>query len=75
VRYLLTATVRWDKAAAESRVHVATELVEVSGSQAPASKWQQPFDAALTNVFQVQSDIASRVAQELGVVLQPGEAV
>ena len=73
VRYLLTATVRWDKAAAESRVHVSTELVEVSGSQAPASKWQQPFDAALTNVFQVQSDIASRVAQELGVVLQPGE--
>ena len=73
VRYLLTATVRWDKAAAENRVHVSTELVEVSGSQAPASKWQQPFDAALTNVFQVQSDIASRVAQELGVVLQPGE--
>ena len=73
VRYLLTATVRWDKAAAENRVHVSTELVEVSGSQAPTSKWQQPFDAALTNVFQVQSDIASRVAQELGVVLQPGE--
>ncbi len=50
------------------------ELVEVSGSEAPASKWQQPFDAALTNVFQVQSDIAARVAQELGVVLQPTEA-
>ena len=73
VKYLLTATVRWDKAAAGSRVHVSTELVEVSGSQAPASKWQQPFDAPLTNVFQVQSDIAERVAQELGVVLQPGE--
>ncbi len=72
-RYLLTATVRWDKAAAGSRVHVSTELVEVSGAQAPASKWQQPFDAALTNVFQVQSDIAARVAQQLGVVLEPGE--
>ena len=50
------------------------ELVEISGAEAPASKWQQPFDAALTNVFQVQSDIAARVAGELGVVLQPNEA-
>ena len=74
VRYVLTATVRWDKAGGESRVHVTPELVEISGSEAPASKWQQPFDAALTNVFQVQSDIAARVAQELGVVLQPNEA-
>jgi serine/threonine protein kinase/tetratricopeptide (TPR) repeat protein len=74
VTYLLTARVRWDKSAAQNRVHVAPELVEVSGSQAPASKWQQPFEAALTNVFQVQADIAARVAQELGVVLQPSEA-
>jgi len=74
VRYLLTATVRWDNAGAENRVHVTPELVEISGSEAPASKWQQPFDAALTNVFQVQSDIAARVAGELGVVLQPNEA-
>jgi eukaryotic-like serine/threonine-protein kinase len=74
VKYLLTATVRWDKGEGGNRVHVTPELVEVSGSEAPASKWQQPFDAALTNVFQVQSDIAARVAQELGVVLQPTEA-
>ncbi len=58
----------------QNRVHVAPELVEVSGSQAPASKWQQPFEAPLTNVFQVQADIAARVAQELGVVLRPSEA-
>ena len=44
-----------------------------SASGAPASKWQQPFDAALTDVFQVQSDIASRVAQALGVALGAGE--
>ncbi|HTO87027.1 MAG TPA: protein kinase [Thermoanaerobaculia bacterium] len=73
VRYLLTATVRWDKSAAENRVHVSPELVEVSGEQAPTSKWQQPFEAGLTNVFQVQSDIAARVAEQLGVVLQPNE--
>jgi tetratricopeptide (TPR) repeat protein len=44
-----------------------------SGEQAPTSKWQQPFEAALTNVFEVQSDIAARVATELGVVLQPDQ--
>ncbi len=72
--YLLTATVRWQKGGGESRVQVSPELVEVSGSGAPASKWQQPFDAALTDVFQVQADIATRVAQALGGALGAGEA-
>ena len=73
VNYLLTATVRWQKATGTSRVLVTPELVEVRASRAPASKWQQPFDVALTDVFQVQSDIASRVAQALGVALGAGE--
>jgi len=71
--YLLTATVRWEKSAGMSRVHVTPELVDVSGSGAPASTWQQPFDANLTDVFQVQSEIASKVAQALGVALGAGE--
>jgi len=71
--YLLTATVRWEKSGGTSRVHVTPELVEVSGSGAPASKWQQPFDAALTDVFQVQSEIASKVAQALRGALGAGE--
>jgi TolB-like protein/thioredoxin-like negative regulator of GroEL len=69
VAYLLTATVRWVKSGGTSRVHVSPELVHVSGSGAPTSRWQQPFEAALTDVFQVQSDIATRVAQALGVAL------
>jgi tetratricopeptide (TPR) repeat protein len=50
-------------------VHVSPELVQVHGSAAPTTKWQQSFDAQLTNVFQVQADIASRVAQALDVAL------
>jgi TolB-like protein/Flp pilus assembly protein TadD len=73
VSYLLTATVRWQKTGAASRVEVSPELVEIPGSGAPTLKWQQPFDAAITDVFQVQSDIASRVAQALGVALGAGE--
>ena len=52
---------------------VSPELVECRAPDAPTSRWQQPFDAALTDVFQVQSDIASRVAQALGVALGAGE--
>ncbi len=71
--YLLTATVRWEKGRGPNRVHVTPELVEVTGKGPPALKWQQPFDAALTDVFLVQSDIASRVAHALGMALGAGE--
>jgi TolB-like protein/tetratricopeptide (TPR) repeat protein len=71
--YLLTATVRWQKGAGGSRVQVRPELVEVGESSAPASRWQQPFDAAITDVFQVQSDIATKVAEALGGALGSGE--
>lgn len=68
--YLVIGKVRWEKSAGgQSRVRVSPELVEVSSGGAPSTKWQAPFDAALTNVFQVQGDIAGRVAGELGVAL------
>ena len=65
---------RWQKSgghAAASRSARSSSRCREPG--APASRWQQPFDAALTDVFQVQSDIASRVAQALGVALGAGE--
>jgi TolB-like protein/Flp pilus assembly protein TadD len=71
--YLLTATVRWQKGAGGSRVQVTPELVEVRESGAPTSRWQQPFDAAITDVFGVQSEIATKVAQALGSALGEGE--
>ena len=73
VSYLLTATVRWQKTGGVSRVEVSPELVDVSGPGAPTSRWQQPFDASLTDVFRVQSDIAARVCGALGVVLGAAE--
>lgn len=69
VQYLLTATVRWQKGPNANRVQVSPELVDVSGDGAPASKWQQPFDAQPNDVFQVQADIAARVAEALGLAL------
>ena len=72
VRYLLTATVRWERTKDGSRVLVSPELVEVTGRGEPASRWQQPFEAELTGVFAVQSEIATQVVRELGVALGAG---
>ena len=69
VRYLLTGTVRWERHAdGTSRVQVSPELVEITKGR-PTTRWGQPFDAALTDVFQVQGDIAGKVAQALDVAL------
>src|SRR5262249_19438470 len=69
-QYILTATVRWQQLpGGQVTVHVSPELVQVRSESAPTTKWQQSFDAQLTNVFQVQADIASRVAQSLDVAL------
>jgi serine/threonine-protein kinase len=67
VEYLLMATVRWEKLGGEiNRVLVTPELVHVATA---TTAWQRPFDASLTEVFQVQSEIAGRVAQALDLQL------
>jgi TolB-like protein/Flp pilus assembly protein TadD len=67
VDYLLVGKVRWQKSAGgASRVQVSPELIEVATADA---RWQQPFDASLTDVFQVQADIAGRVAQALDLAI------
>ena len=71
VRYLLSATVNWAKDARGSgRLQVVPELLDV---RTGAVKWQQTFDAPLTDVFQVQSDVAVQVAGALDVALGAGE--
>jgi hypothetical protein len=45
---------------------VNPELIQVNSS---ASKWSEGFDAELSDVFKVQSDIAGKVASALDVAL------
>jgi TolB-like protein len=66
VQYLLTGTVRWDRSGGASRIRVSPELIQASDA---STRWQQPFDAALSDVFVVQGQIASEVAQALKVAL------
>jgi eukaryotic-like serine/threonine-protein kinase len=67
VDYLLVGKVRWAKSKdGTSRVQVSPELIEVATASA---KWQQPFDASLTDVFKVQADVAGQVAEALDVAI------
>jgi len=68
VQYLLQGTVRWSKANGVNRVRVTPELIEVSNAD---TRWSQPYDTVLSDVFQVQAAIASRVAEALNVALAP----
>ena len=69
--YLLTGAVRFAEGSdGTRRVQVSPELSLASSG---ASRWAQPFDATLTDVFQVQGEIATRVAQALDVALSPAE--
>jgi eukaryotic-like serine/threonine-protein kinase len=72
VDYLLVGKVRWEKGAGGegSRVRVSPELIRIASG---STEWQEPFDARITDVFQVQADIAGRVAQALDVALGSNE--
>ncbi|MCZ6571068.1 MAG: protein kinase, partial [Deltaproteobacteria bacterium] len=69
--FLLHITVRGEGPATSRRVRVSTELVRASTA---AQVWAQSYVAeAVEDLFQAQSDIAGRVAQELGVTLGTSE--
>ena len=72
VGYLLVGKVRWERSGGQGRVRVSPELIEVNRG-APTIRWQQPFDAPLTDLFQMQGDIAGRVVQALNVAIAPVE--
>src|SRR2546426_4709324 len=71
VQYLVVGKVRWEKqVGGASRVQVSPELVSVENG---TTKWEQPFDALLSDVFEVQGRIAEQVAQALDVKLGTGQ--
>src|SRR5436309_2024154 len=72
VRYLLLGRIRWIQSArGVSRVRVDPELMQVADVAAPITRWEQSFDAPLTDVFEMQTNIAGKVAHELQLTLTP----
>jgi len=71
VGYVLTGTVQWEEAPGkDAKVRVSPELVRVSDT---SSVWAHGYDAVLTSVFQVYSDVSSQVAGALQVALDDPE--
>jgi eukaryotic-like serine/threonine-protein kinase len=71
VDYVLEGSVRWDRANKEtSRVRITPQLIRVSDD---THLWSEIYDRVINDVFQVQSEIASSVIQQLNVHLNPPE--
>ena len=68
VDYLLTGTVNWAKGNGSNRVRVHPELVKVEDE---ATVWTETIEKELSDVFAVQTDIATKVAEQLNVALAP----
>jgi TolB-like protein len=69
--HVLVGTVRWEKAGdAPSRVRVTPELIRIADG---TDVWAHGYDAVMAGVFQVQSDIATEVANALDVALAAPE--
>ncbi len=67
VGYVLEGTVRWERApGSRGRVRVTPQLIRVADQ---THLWSERYDAVLTDIFQVQSHIAEKVADALGVTL------
>jgi len=67
VGYVLTGTVQWDETPGrEPRVRVSPELIRISDT---SSVWAHGYDAVITSVFDVYSDVSNQVAGALAVAL------
>jgi TolB-like protein/Tfp pilus assembly protein PilF len=67
VGYVLEGTVRWQRLEdGSSQVRVTPQLIRVADD---THLWAEQFDARLENIFDVQSNIAHRVSEKLGVAL------
>jgi len=70
VDYVLEGTIRWDKTGEISRVRIHPQLIRVYDD---VHVWADRYDAVLSDVFEVQSSIAEKVAQALNVTLLESE--
>jgi non-specific serine/threonine protein kinase len=66
VEYVLEGTIRWQQTDGVSRVRVTPQLIRVSDE---IHLWAEVFEKDLMDIFQVQSEIATRVAENLDITL------
>ncbi|MCK4786096.1 MAG: hypothetical protein KAV87_20225, partial [Desulfobacteraceae bacterium] len=67
VDYILEGTVRWQKASiSEARIRVTPQLIRVSDA---THVWAEVYDDILSEIFQLQTNIAERVVDALNITL------
>ncbi|MDH3629223.1 MAG: protein kinase [Acidobacteriota bacterium] len=66
IEYVLDGTVRWQRTGDGSRVRVTPQLIRVSDA---SQIWTEIYEAEMSDIFEVQSDIAGKVAQALNLAL------
>ncbi|MGB5162320.1 MAG: protein kinase [Thermoanaerobaculia bacterium] len=72
VQYVLEGTVRWARTDDGSRVRISPQLISVADD---TNLWADTYDRVIDDVFEVQSDIAGEVINQLGVtLLEPEQA-
>ena len=70
VEYVVEGAVRWARGSEGSMVRITPKLVRVSDD---TSVWTHSYDATLSDVFKVQSEIAYRITGALEVALESRE--
>jgi serine/threonine-protein kinase len=71
VDYILEGTIRWQKGDESSgRIRVTPQLIKVSDA---THVWAEIYDEVITQVFDVQTDIAEKVVEQLNIVLVASE--
>jgi eukaryotic-like serine/threonine-protein kinase len=70
VDYVLEGTVRWVKTGPRQRLRITPQLIQVSGDR---HLWADNIDRTLDDIFSVQTEIATRVVDALGIVLRASE--
>lgn len=70
VQYLLVGKIQWQKETkGQKRVRIVPELIEIRETGAPTTRWQEIFEASPGDIFRLQSNLATRVAQALDLAL------
>ncbi|MDH3938837.1 MAG: protein kinase [candidate division Zixibacteria bacterium] len=69
VDYILGGTIRWDKSGSVDKIRITPELIRVSDETAV---WTDNIQKDLSEIFEVQAEIAMRIAEALGTTLLAG---
>jgi non-specific serine/threonine protein kinase len=70
VGYVLEGTVRWARSGKDSRIRITPQLIRVEDD---SHLWVDTYDRVLNDVFELQTEIAKKVADALGVTIGRGE--